>query len=142
LRQGDTVLDFGCGTGLNFPYLEESVGDKGQIIGVHLTDAMIDQAWKRIKTAAWSNVELLRTDLARFLFSSGIAGKRSTLAIAVVPEYDDVIRRGAMALRPHERLAVFDLKKPDHRPLWLIRLGSICRLSAARAGTTRLPGPR
>jgi demethylmenaquinone methyltransferase/2-methoxy-6-polyprenyl-1,4-benzoquinol methylase len=44
LKRGDRVVDIGCGTGLNFALLQEAVGPEGKIIGVDLTDAMLDQA--------------------------------------------------------------------------------------------------
>src|SRR6476661_4174384 len=36
LRPGDSVIDIGCGTGLNFPLIEEAIGPGGQIVGVDL----------------------------------------------------------------------------------------------------------
>jgi ubiquinone/menaquinone biosynthesis C-methylase UbiE len=41
LNHGDTVVDLGCGTGLNFSLLQGQVGPRGRIIGVDLTDAML-----------------------------------------------------------------------------------------------------
>src|ERR1700691_5632438 len=38
LRAGDSVVDIACGTGLNFPLLEEVIGPDGRIVGVDLTD--------------------------------------------------------------------------------------------------------
>lgn len=64
LSAGDTVVDFGCGTGLNFEYLGRAVGPTGKIIGVDLTDAMLAQAERRVGEAGWENVELVQGDLA------------------------------------------------------------------------------
>ena len=50
LRRGDSVVDVACGTGLNFPLIEEAVGPEGRIVGVDLTDAMLAQAQHRIET--------------------------------------------------------------------------------------------
>src|SRR3974377_1605841 len=44
LRAGDSVVDIACGTGLNFPLIEEVIGPDGRIIGVDLTDAMLARA--------------------------------------------------------------------------------------------------
>jgi len=33
LRRGDTVVEIGCGTGLNFGLLEERIGSEGRLIG-------------------------------------------------------------------------------------------------------------
>jgi ubiquinone/menaquinone biosynthesis C-methylase UbiE len=32
LERGDTVVDVGCGTGLNFPFLQEAIGPEGRIV--------------------------------------------------------------------------------------------------------------
>lgn len=36
----------------------------------------------------------------------------------LIPEYDDVIRRGASALRPGGRLAILDAKLSSRPPAW------------------------
>ena len=56
LKRGDLVVDIGCGTGLNFPWLQEAVGPQGRIIGVDLTDAMLEQARRRIAEAGWKTI--------------------------------------------------------------------------------------
>ena len=49
LKQGDFVLDIGCGTGLNFGPLIQRIGPKGRIIGVDLSSKMLACAKERIK---------------------------------------------------------------------------------------------
>src|SRR6201988_2744495 len=34
LRAGDSVIDVACGTGMNFPLIEEVIGPGGRIVGV------------------------------------------------------------------------------------------------------------
>lgn len=41
LVPGATVVEIGCGTGLNFSLLRKEVGETGRIIGVDLTDEML-----------------------------------------------------------------------------------------------------
>jgi len=53
LNDGDTVVDLGCGTGLNFSLLQEQVGPRGKIIGVDLTDAMLTEANARVAAHGW-----------------------------------------------------------------------------------------
>ena len=113
LHDGDTVVDLGCGTGLNFSLLQEKVGTRGRIIGVDLTDAMLDEARTRVTSRRWSNVELVRSDVAAYIFPSAVDGILSTFALTLVPEFDEVIRMGASALSPEKRFVILDFKRPS-----------------------------
>lgn len=48
---------FGYGTGLNFSYLQNKIAPGGRIIGVDLTDAMVERAQFRLSRQKWSNVD-------------------------------------------------------------------------------------
>lgn len=119
LDEGDTVVEIGCGTGLNFSLLRRAVGPRGRLVGVDMTEAMLERAASRVERQGWSNVDLVLSDAAAYEFPAGIAGILSTFALTLVPEYDAVIRRGAGALRPGGRWVVLDLRIPDG---WSARL--------------------
>jgi demethylmenaquinone methyltransferase/2-methoxy-6-polyprenyl-1,4-benzoquinol methylase len=122
LHAGDTVVEIGCGTGLNFPYLLESLGETGRLIGVDLTDAMLKKARERIRKKGWQNIELVEADAAEYKFPAGIQGVLSTFALTLVPEYEKVIDHAAHALADRGRMVVADFKKPEWWPLWLVKL--------------------
>lgn len=44
---GDTVVEFGCGTGANFRYLREAVGPRGRVVGVDFAPGMVARAARR-----------------------------------------------------------------------------------------------
>lgn len=113
LKHGDTVVEIGCGTGLNFPLLVGAVGPEGKVIGVDMTEEMLEQAGRRVEAKGWSNVELVHEDAVSFRFPPGINGVISTFAITLIPEYDEVIRNGSLALAPQGRWVVLDLKAPS-----------------------------
>ncbi|MDH3242653.1 MAG: methyltransferase domain-containing protein [Alphaproteobacteria bacterium] len=118
-RQGDTVIEIGCGTGMNFPLLREKVGPEGRIIGVDISEAMLKRAAKRIDAAGWKNVELVRSSAADYAFPEGVDGIIATGVLTYEPDYDKVIERGARALAPGKRWVVFDYKMPTG---WFRRL--------------------
>lgn len=122
LYPGDTVVEIGCGTGLNFRYLRDAVGLEGRIIGVDLTPEMLDRAQARILRNNWKNVELVQSDAASYRFPEGVDGIISTFAITLIPEFDEIIKRGADALSPGKRLVIADLRKPENWPDLLVNL--------------------
>jgi demethylmenaquinone methyltransferase/2-methoxy-6-polyprenyl-1,4-benzoquinol methylase len=123
LHPGDTVIDIACGTGLNFPLIEEVIGPAGRIVGVDLTDAMLAHAQDRIETNGWSNITLVEADAAHFDFPTEADAILSTYALSQVPECAEVIAHGAAALSAGGRWVVLDLKIPDNTPHWLTQLG-------------------
>ena len=124
LRPGASVVDVACGTGLNFSLLEDAIGPGGRIVGVDLTDAMLDQAQDRIKANGWNNISLVQSDAAEFEFPAQVDAILSTYALSQVPDSPAVIAHGAAALSAGGRWAVLDLKVPDRTPRWLTQLGA------------------
>lgn len=122
LKQGDCVVEFGCGTGLNFPLILEKIGPEGYLIGVDLTPGMLACARERIEHYGWKNVELVESDIAAYDLPKGINGVLSTGVFGFVPECDRVLKACAHALVPGGRLVIMDGKKPEHWPSWLLKL--------------------
>jgi demethylmenaquinone methyltransferase/2-methoxy-6-polyprenyl-1,4-benzoquinol methylase len=119
-QPGATILELGCGTGLNFELIERGIGPEGRLIGVDLTDAMLVQARRRVEAHGWRNVSLIESDIAGYEFPAGMAGVISTFALTLVAEYDAVVARAAAALPAGGRLVVLDLKEPEWAPQWLV----------------------
>lgn len=59
---GDRVVEFGCGTGANFPYLRDAVGPEGEVVGVDFTGPSVRRARDRIRRRGWENVSVLQAD--------------------------------------------------------------------------------
>ncbi len=133
LKPGDTVIEIGCGTGLNFALLEAVVGPKGKIVGVDLTDSMLAVARERVHSNRWSNVHLVQSGAGKFQFPKGVNGVISTFAITLVPEYEGVIRRGSEALDPGGRFVILDFKLPSN---WLRLLAPLMVLTVRPFGVT------
>ncbi|ELY70244.1 class I SAM-dependent methyltransferase [Natrinema versiforme] len=75
LEPGDTVVEMGCGTGANLPFLRERVGPAGTVIGIDFTRPVLERA--REATAAYDNVHVLQGDATQPPVGSGGGGEGS-----------------------------------------------------------------
>ncbi|AKB79492.1 arsenite S-adenosylmethyltransferase [Methanosarcina horonobensis HB-1 = JCM 15518] len=114
IKKGDTVLELGCGTGLNFPLLQQKIGKEGKIIGVDITDKMLEKAKERVKKNDWKNVEFFHDDVAQYNIPEGVDAVFSTFALTLSPDYDKVIKNCSESLRKGGRIAILDFKMPNN----------------------------
>jgi demethylmenaquinone methyltransferase/2-methoxy-6-polyprenyl-1,4-benzoquinol methylase len=112
LSKGDTVVELGCGTGLNFSLVLDAIGSEGKLIGVDITDKMLDQARIRVKENGWNNVELVQNDTSDYDFPKELDGIFATGALQYSPQYDEIIKKGYDALKTGKNFVVFDFKMP------------------------------
>lgn len=125
VEPGDTVVEVGCGTGLNFELLQNRIGPTGRLIGVDLTDAMLNEAHQRVEERGWQNVTLVHSDALAYDFPAGVDGVLSTFALSLIPDCDVIIQRAAQALAPGGRLALLELQVPDNWPAWLVKVATL-----------------
>jgi len=60
LKEGEVVLDLGCGAGLDLYFYARSVGKKGKAYGLDISDEMLDKAKTNIESVGISNVKFVR----------------------------------------------------------------------------------
>ena len=63
LKEGDVVVDLGSGAGIDAFISANIVKDKGKVIGVDITDAMLDKARKNAEINGYQNVEFRKGDI-------------------------------------------------------------------------------
>jgi SAM-dependent methyltransferase len=68
---GATVLDLGCGAGLDSLIAAQRVGPGGRVIGVDFSAAMLARAYQAAAEAGVDNVEFHRTDAEELPFDDG-----------------------------------------------------------------------
>jgi demethylmenaquinone methyltransferase/2-methoxy-6-polyprenyl-1,4-benzoquinol methylase len=62
-RRGDTVLDLGCGPGLNFAALYDAVGPHGTIVAIDESPELLAVAAALAARRGWGNVELINAPI-------------------------------------------------------------------------------
>ncbi|ELZ91891.1 alkanonic acid methyltransferase [Haloferax mucosum ATCC BAA-1512] len=108
LEPGDTVVEMGCGTGANLPYLAERVGNEGTVVGVDFSLGVLDVARERVRD--YSNVTLARADATRPPIQKHAPD--AVLATFVSGMFDDpaaVVSLWADLVGPGGRLCLVDL---------------------------------
>jgi ubiquinone/menaquinone biosynthesis C-methylase UbiE len=112
LKHGDCVLDVGCGTGRNFPFLREAIGPTGRIYGVDLSAGMLRKARKLRDCHHWINIHLTEEDAANYVAPEPLDGVLFSLSYNTMPHHLTVLRRSWKQLRPGGRLVIMDSKLP------------------------------
>ena len=119
LQPGDTILELACGTGINFPLFQDYIGSTGRIIGVDLTDAMLEQAQKRVAKQGWDNVTLIQHDASTFQIPSQVNAIFSSFALSIFPDTEKVLANIASSLPLNGRLVLLELQIPTFWPSWI-----------------------
>jgi ubiquinone/menaquinone biosynthesis C-methylase UbiE len=112
LSRGDAVLDIGCGTGRNFPHLQDAVGPEGRIYGVDISHGMLRKARELRDSNGWENVKLTECDVAAYTSPEPLDAVLFSLSFNVMPHHRAVLRQVWDQLRPGGRLVIMDAKVP------------------------------
>ena len=65
LQEGETVVDLGSGAGIDVFLSSKQVGARGRVIGVDMTDKMLERARRNAKEGGYINVEFRKGDVEK-----------------------------------------------------------------------------
>ncbi len=110
LSPGDTVVEMGCGTGANLPYLREQVGSDGCVVGVDIVPAMLRQARMHIDRAGWENVHVVRGDATQPPISDADA-LISTFVVGMLENPGGAVREWMRCVAPGGRVTLLNAER-------------------------------
>ena len=65
IREGEVVVDLGSGAGIDVFLSANQVGKSGKVIGIDMTDEMLEKARKNANDNGYTNVEFRKGDIER-----------------------------------------------------------------------------
>lgn len=65
LQKGETAVDLGSGAGIDVFLSSKQVGARGTVIGIDMTDGMLERARRNAKEGGYTNVEFRKGDIEK-----------------------------------------------------------------------------
>ena len=110
IRQGDTVLDLGCGAGFDCFLAANKVGISGKVIGVDMTKEMIEKARNLANKYNYNNVEFRLGDIESLpVDDESVDIVISNCVINLAPDKLKVFQEGFRILKPTGKMYVSDI---------------------------------
>ena len=110
LRPGERAVDVGCGAGMDSLIAGRMVGPEGRVIGVDMTQVMLEKARAAAEEAGLGNVEFHQSYAEELPVPDGWADVViSNGVLNLMPDKDAVLAEMVRVLKPDGRLQIGDI---------------------------------
>ena len=117
LRAGESVLDLGCGAGIDTLLAASAVGPTGRVVGIDMTPEMVARARRNAASAGFSHVEIHEGLIEELLLpDQSIDVVISNGVLNLSTRKSRVLAETMRVLRPGGRVAITDLVLTEALP--------------------------
>jgi ubiquinone/menaquinone biosynthesis C-methylase UbiE len=109
INRGDTVLDIGCGTGVDTFVAAKSVGTEGKVVGIDMTWQMLARARENLKDISLGNVFFQIASAEDLPFpDESVDVVISNGVFNLIPDKAGALREVVRVLKPIGRMMIAD----------------------------------
>jgi arsenite methyltransferase len=141
LKEGESVLDLGSGSGMDVFAAAVQVGVAGRVVGIDMTSEQVEKSGRLCEQADFGQVEFIQTQIEGLpIQDASFDAVISNGVINLCPDKGGVFAEAVRVLRPGGRLAIADIVSEEQlkdsivcdADLWASCIGGAAQQDAYR----------